>query len=132
MAIHLFLVHFPVALLVTGAAADLAGAALRSEPVRRWAGMLLIGGALAAALAFFTGQGAAATLGRAPETYLRLESHTQWAGPGIWLLIIAGGLRAVWRKRLTGATGWATLALALLSAVLVAAIAQSGTAIAHG
>jgi uncharacterized membrane protein len=132
MPIHLFIVHFPVALLVVGAAADLAGAALRSEAVRRWAGALLIGGALAAALAFFTGQGAASTLGRDPETYLRLESHTQWAGPGVWLLIVAGGLRGVWRNRLRGATGWAALALALLSALLIVAIARSGSAITHG
>jgi uncharacterized membrane protein len=132
MPTHLFVVHFPVALLVVGAAADLTGAALRSEATRRWAGALLIGGALAAAVAFLTGQSAAFTLGRDPETYLRLESHTQWAGPGLWLLIIAGGLRAVWRNRLTGATGWATLALALLSAALIVAIALSGSAIAHG
>jgi uncharacterized membrane protein len=131
MPIHLFVVHFPVALLVVGAAADLAGAALRSEPIRRWAGALLIGGSIAAAIAFFTGQGAASTLGRDPETYLRLESHTQWGGPGVWILIIAGGLRAVWRNRLHGATGWATLALALLSAALVVAIALSGAAISH-
>lgn len=131
MPIHLFIVHFPVALLVVGAAADLAGVGLRSEATRRWAGALLIAGAFAAALAFFTGQGAAATLGRDPETYLRLESHTQWAGPSIWVLIIAGGLRGVWRNRLRGTTGWATLGLALLSAFLVVAIAQSGSAISH-
>jgi uncharacterized membrane protein len=131
MPLHLFVVHFPVALLVVGAAADLAGAALRSDATRRWAGALLIAGALGAALAFFTGQGAAFTLGRDPETYLRLETHTQWAGPGVWLLIAAGGLRAAWRERLHGAPGWATLALALLSALLVVAIAQSGAAISH-
>jgi uncharacterized membrane protein len=133
MPLHLFLVHFPVALIVVGAAADVVGAALQSREARRWAGVLLILGALFAVAAFLTGQSALAALGPfRPESFARVETHTQWGGAGVWALAIAGGLRAAWRGRLEGVVGWVTLGLAVLSAVLVIAISTSGTAIAHG
>jgi uncharacterized membrane protein len=44
MPLHLFLAHFPVALLLAGAAADLGGAALRSARPRSFAGVLLTAG----------------------------------------------------------------------------------------
>ncbi|HEV2149974.1 MAG TPA: DUF2231 domain-containing protein, partial [Longimicrobiaceae bacterium] len=56
--LHLLLAHFPVALIVTGAAADVLGALLRRDALRRWAGALLILGGVAALLAMLTGQGA--------------------------------------------------------------------------
>ena len=131
MPLHLLLVHFPVALLVVGAAADLIGAVLRNEGVRRWAGVLLILGAAASVPAMLTGQGAASVLPFDPQVYQRMEVHSQWGGAGLWLLVGAGGLRAAWRGRLQGIHGWISLALAVLSAVLVLAIASSGSAISH-
>ena len=133
MPIHLFLAHFPVALLVVGAAADVLGAATRSEPTRRAAGWLLILGSLAALLAFVSGDGALLrVLARMPPGDPRIEAHTQWGGAGVWVLAVAGVLRALWRDRLTGAHAWATLAAGIASAALVLAIAASGTAISHG
>src|SRR5690606_31052651 len=55
--IHLFIVHFPVALVLVGAAVDLVGVATASPPTRRWGGILVMLGAVAALLAFWTGQG---------------------------------------------------------------------------
>jgi uncharacterized membrane protein len=133
MARHLFLAHFPIALLVLGAAADLYGAALSSAPARRWAGTLLMAGAVGALLAFLTGQGALPdALTRTPPPYARVEAHTQWGGAGVWLLVGAGALRLAWRRRLSGLHGWALLVAAVGSAALVIAIAATGTAIAHG
>lgn len=133
MPAHLFIVHFPVALILTGAAADLAGAALRSERVRAFAGALLILGGVAAFVAFFTGGGAlAAVLSRVTPGDPRLEAHQQWGAAGVWLLVAAAALRAAWRRRLDGARGWIALAAALASAVVVVFIALSGTAISHG
>lgn len=133
MPAHLFLAHFPLALLVVGAAADAVGVAVGSMPVRRWAGVLLMLGAAAALLAFLTGSGALSDLlGRVPPGHPRIEAHTQWGGAGIWLLVGTGMLRAVWREHLSGPRGWVCLAAALVSALLVVAVSLSGTAISHG
>lgn len=131
MPLHLVLVHFPVGLLVVGAIVDLVGTLAGREGTRRWAGAMLMIGAAAALLAFLSGENALLTLGREIETQQRVEVHTQWAGVGIWLLMIAGGLRAAWRNRLDGAQKWITLGMAVLSALLVLGISLSGTAINH-
>lgn len=132
MPAHLFLAHFPVALLVTGAAADLAGALLRMERVRAFAGVLLVIGGASAFLAFFTGGGAvSAALARIPPGDPRLDAHQQWGAAGAWLLLGAAALRAAWRRRLDGARGWIALAAALASAAVVVGIALSGAAVSH-
>jgi uncharacterized membrane protein len=132
MPLHLFVVHFPVALVVAGAAADAGGAVLRTPRVRAVAGVLLIAGGALAFLAFLTGGGALqAALARVPPGDPRLEAHQQWGAAGVWLLLGAAGLRLAWRRRLDGARGWLALAAALASAALVVAITLSGTAIRH-
>lgn len=130
---HLFVVHFPVALLLAGAAADVGGAALHSQRVRAFAGVLLVLGGASALLAFLTGGGAlSAALARVPPGDPRLEAHQQWGAAGVWLLAGAAGLRLAWARTLHGARGWVALAAALGSAALVTAITLSGTAIRHG
>jgi uncharacterized membrane protein len=129
---HLWLVHFPVALLLLGAAVDAAGAALRGPRVRAFAGALLVLGAAFAVLAFLTGQGALFhAMTRIPPGDPRLDAHAQWGGAGVWALAAAGVLRALWHGRLEGARGWAALAVALFSAALVAAMTLTGAAISH-
>lgn len=133
MALHLFVVHFPVALLLTGAAADLLGVVNRSDALRRTAGALLILGAAGALLAFFTGQGAlSAAIPRIDPGSPRLEAHTQWGAVGVWVLMGLAALRVLWRRRLTGVHGWLSLGAAVASAALVVAIALTGTGVAHG
>lgn len=132
MPIHLFIAHFPVALLLTGAAADVVGALLGRPRVRAFAGVLLVMGGAAAFVAFITGGGAlAGALARIPPGDPRLEAHPQWGAAGVWLLVGAAGLRAAWRRRLDGARGWIALAAALASAAVVTGIALSGAAISH-
>lgn len=133
MPAHLFLAHFPVALILAGAAADLGGAVARSARTRAFAGVLLMAGGASALLAFFTGGGAlAAALAHVAPGDPRIESHQQWGAAGVWLLAGAAMLRAAWRRRLDGARGWLALAAALASAAVVTAITLSGTAIRHG
>lgn len=121
-----------MALLLTGAAADLLGVINRSEGMRRAAGVLLILGGAGALLAFFTGQGAlSAALSRIDPGSPRLEAHTQWGAVGVWVLMALAALRVLWRRRLVGVHGWLALGAALASAALVTAIAISGSAIAH-
>jgi uncharacterized membrane protein len=133
MPAHLFLAHFPVAMLVTGAAADLAGAVLRDRRIRTFATALLITGGAFALLAFLTGGGAlSAVMGRNPAGSAALETHQQLGAVGAWLLAGAAALRAAWARSLDGVRGWAALAAALASAALVVGLALTGAAISHG
>lgn len=133
MSVHLFLSHFPVALVLAGAAADLFGAAAGRPEARRLATVLLVAGGLGALLSFFTGGSAlAAVVARVPPGDPRLEAHPQWGAVGTWALVGAALLRAAWRRSLSGARGWVLLGVALASAGLVAAIAVTGHAISHG
>jgi uncharacterized membrane protein len=130
---HLFLSHFPVALILVGAAADLGGALAERERVRSFAGVLLILGGAFALLAFFTGGGALAdAMTRVPPGDPRLDAHPQWGAVGTWVLVGGAGLRAAWRRSLRGARGWILLAVALASAAVTTGIALTGHAIAHG
>jgi uncharacterized membrane protein len=130
---HLFVAHFPVALILAGAAADAGGAIVRSGRARRFAGVLLIAGGASALPAFLTGGGArSAALSRVPPGAPRLEAHQQWGAAGAWLLLGAAGVRAAWRGRMDGVRGWIALAAALASAAAVTTIALSGAAISHG
>lgn len=133
MPAHLLIVHFPIALVVVGAMVDAVGTLAGRREVRRWGGTLLMLGAAAALLAFWTGQGALDRLGGGASLHASptLEAHTQWGGAGVWPLAAAGMLRAAWRSRLDGPYGWANLAVAVLAAALVVAITLSGTAIRH-
>lgn len=133
MAAHLYVAHLPYALILVGAGLDALGVATASEPRRRWAGHLLILGASLALAAFATGQAAVPySLARPQANAAAIEAHSLWGGTGVWLLAIAGGLRAAWRHHLHGARGWANLALGVGSGLLIVAITRSGLAIAHG
>jgi uncharacterized membrane protein len=133
MNTHLLLAHFPVALIVSGALADLAGALAGREALRRCAGALLVAGGFLALLAFFTGGDAlAAVAGRVRPGDPRLDAHPQWGAVGTWLLVGGALLRAAWRRSLHGPRGWLLVGVALLSAAVVGAIAVTGHAIAHG
>lgn len=130
---HLLLAHFPVALVLLGAAADLGGALAGRAHVRAFAGVLLIAGGCFALLAFLTGGGALADAAlRVPPGDPRLEAHPQWGAVGTWLLVGGAVLRAAWRRSLAGWRGWLLLGAALASAAVVAGIAATGHAIAHG
>jgi uncharacterized membrane protein len=132
MPIHLFFIHFPIALIVLGAAADVLGAIFRSDATRRWAGVVLILGGAFALAAFVTGESPYSTLQPPMRGAPRILDHTQWGALGAWLLAAAGAWRAAWRTNLRGARGWTMLTVAVLSALLVVGIANSGMAIVHG
>lgn len=129
---HLFIAHFPVALLLTGAAADLAGAVVNDGRIRGFASALLIMGGAFALLAFLTGGGALpAALARNPAGSPSLEAHQQLGAVGAWLLAGAAALRAAWARKLDGARGWIALGAAFGSAALVTVLAVTGATISH-
>jgi uncharacterized membrane protein len=133
MPAHLFIVHFPVVLLVVGAAADVLGVLTRNAALRAGAGWLIILGALAALLAFMTGGAALSYLLLSqPPGAEAVALHAQWGSAGLWPITVTGALRALWRRRLHGAPGWVNLAMAVVSAVVVVGATVTGTAIRHG
>ncbi|CAN5806779.1 hypothetical protein BH23GEM8_BH23GEM8_03810 [soil metagenome] len=132
MPLHLFIVHFPLALILVAAVTDATGAASGSERLRSWAGAMLMLGSFAALLAFLTGAGATSiALSRPQPEYQLVAYHSQWGGAAIWPIVGAGLLRGLWRNRLQGLRGWVNLAAAVLSAVLVYLISATGLAISH-
>lgn len=133
MPLHLFVSHFPIALITSAAVADVVGTLSGSRDLRRAAGVLLIAGAVAAFVTFVTGQGALSYLLAVarPDAEI-VERHTQWGGAGVWGLCGAGALRAAWAARLEGTFGWINLLVAVAAAALVVAIGTTGTAIMHG
>jgi uncharacterized membrane protein len=132
MPLHLFIAHFPLALILVGAVADAIGVVSGIERIRSWAGALLMLGAFAALLAFLTGAGATSiALSRPRPEYQLVATHSQWGGAAIWPIVGAGLLRGLWRNRLQGIRGWVNLAAAILSAVLVFLISATGVAISH-
>lgn len=133
MPAHLLLVHFPVALLTVGAAADLFGAATGREAARRFGGVLLVLGGAGAVAAVLTGQGALlAASGRVHPGSPAIDLHAQAGAALGWLLGGLAVLRAMLRDRLSGAAGWGLVAAAVASAGAAWWVAATGHAISHG
>lgn len=133
MAAHLFIIHFPVALILLGALADLAGLALNDRALRLRAGQLIIIGGIAAFLAFVTGEGAKIVVLNSPQIDVaRIAAHEQWGSVGTWALLGTSIVRAMWRTRFDSWYGWANLVIGVGAAALVIAITLSGTFIRHG
>lgn len=133
MSLHLFVAHFPLALILLGAAADLVGAVFSNGRVRSWAGTLLMIGAAAAVLSFLSGARAmGVALSQPGADYELIAVHSQWGGAAVWPLAGAGVLRAIWRTRTSGIHGWGLLAASMISAFLIIQISLTGAAISHG
>jgi uncharacterized membrane protein len=133
MTAHIFIIHFPVALIVMGAVVEVLGVSLAAPRLRHMAWILILTGAVASFLAFVTGEGARiAALGPGTLDFERLEHHEQWASVGTWGLIGGALLRTLWRDRTSGWAGMVNLIVALLLAALVVMITLSGTMVRHG
>ncbi|HEX8392547.1 MAG TPA: DUF2231 domain-containing protein [Longimicrobium sp.] len=133
MTPHIFVAHFPVALIMVGALADVYGVGLKRKELRGFASSLLILGGAFVLMSFMTGQGALdAAMARTPQGSIAIESHQQWGAVGTWVVVGTAALRAAWRRSLDGARGYGLLAAALLAAAVVTGIAISGSTIAHG
>lgn len=132
MTAHLFIVHFPIALLMIGALADLAGVGLGDRALRLRAGQLIIIGGIAAFLAFVTGEGAKIAGLSSPEVDVAgIVLHEEWGAVGTWALLGIALARAMWRTRFDGVMGWVLLALGLGGAALATAITITGTLVRH-
>jgi uncharacterized membrane protein len=133
MNAHLFVVHFPVSLIVVATALDLLGVGMNDRSLREWGGRFLLAAAVAVFLAFATGEGARlAAMSTGAVDLPRMEVHQQWGSVGIWAVIGGALLRTLWRNRLSGLFGWLNLLILLGATALLIAISLSGTAVRHG
>lgn len=132
MAAHLFIVHFPISLILIGALADLAGVGLADRALRHRAGQLIIMGGIAAFLAFVTGEGAKIAGLSSPEVDVAgIVVHEQWGSVGTWALLGTALARGMWRTRFEGPMGWVNLAIGIVAAALTVGITITGTMVRH-
>jgi uncharacterized membrane protein len=132
MTAHLFIVHFPISLVVLAAVLDLLGVGMGDRRLRHAAWILLLVGAVAGFLAFATGEGAKLVALASMNVRMdHLETHQQWGSVGIWGLIGGALVRTLWRNRLTGAHGMLNLGLVFVLAGMVVMMTVSGTMIRH-
>ncbi len=99
---HPFLVHFPIALLVAAAAADLTSLLRPAHGTARdTATWLFCVGALTAVAAYFSGLSAAAAVRVSPDAGLAVTTHFVWADWTTWLFVCFASLRIamsyIWR-----------------------------------
>jgi uncharacterized membrane protein len=133
MTPHLFIIHFPVALIVVAAGVESVGVAMADRSLREWAWRLMLIGTVATFLAFVTGEGALlAAMPRGGISPERLELHQQWGSVGTWGVLGMALLRTLWRHRPPGGFAWINLLVSVLAATLVIAISISGTLVRHG
>lgn len=109
--IHPMLVHFPIALLITGFAAELAGLLTGKEWLTRAALLLLILGTAGAISAVVTGQREEDKIVETPAIEHTLEEHEEAGEFTMWLFIAIAAARIVtaWRKSLPKAVSWVVL-----------------------
>ena len=126
---HHFLVHFPVALLLVAALADLVGVSLKQKFFTQVAFLLLVLGALGGIAAAVSGNAAeAGLLGTAPVAEAvqdELTAHTRVGNVMIWMILaVVGGRGFAFLER----NPWATrgLLFPILTTLLALAVVYTG------
>lgn len=130
--IHPIVVHFPIALFLTGFALDVVGHLFQREALKRAGLILVVLGAVGALAAMLTGQfaeeSAEAGLSAAGERVL--DQHEDLGRLTAYLLLAVAGIRLIlatnWLSR------WRWVAGAALAMYLIAGIVGAGTLTATG
>jgi len=109
--IHPMLVHFPIALLIVGFLAELAGLLLRKDWLARAALLLLVLGTLGAVSAVLTGQREEDRIVETPAIEHTLEEHEEAGEFTMWFFVVIAAARifTAWRKNLPKAVSWVVL-----------------------
>ncbi len=114
--LHPLLVHFPITLLITAAAVDLASVLIPTRPAARdTATLFYCAGALMAMAAYFSGLSAAQSLTVSPETAAAVTAHFTWADRTTWFFVFFASLRValsyIWRPT----ARWAAVVVLLVA-----------------
>lgn len=98
--LHPSLVHFPIALAITAAAAELAGLVFRIRALRDFAFVAVLLAGLAVVPVYLTGHAAHERKGRmATSLAARVERHEDWGTATMWVVLAAAGLALAARLR---------------------------------
>jgi uncharacterized membrane protein len=94
--IHPLLVHFPIALLITGAGLDVvAWVCRRNAPLRHTATLLSVVGTGAAVAAYITGRAASQAIWLPGMAQAVVREHWDWAFRTVWFFSVVTGVRLV-------------------------------------
>jgi uncharacterized membrane protein len=120
--IHPMLVHFPIALLILGFLAEVAGLVLKRQFFTDAALLLLVTGALGAVAAVLSGSYAAGGLEEAGTLKQAVETHEGAAELAMWLGLVAAGFRTALflARKYTGSLRYVALLLFLIAVLAVA------------
>ncbi len=122
--LHPLVIHFPIALLVSAVAVDLASLVFRSrDAIRTVATAMFFAGGAAALVAFLTGQDSADGQSIAPLLTPYVTDHADWAFYTMWFFVIYGVVRmaAHLAEHVRGA-GWPSHTAARLTFTIVGAM----------
>jgi uncharacterized membrane protein len=124
---HPLLVHLPIGMWVGAVAADLIAVVFRrASRADAAASFLYPAGALAAVLAYLTGQRAAATVLVPGMAFPLLEQHEDWALAATILFALVAAIRLWVRRRATETTRAVRIALAAAALLALAALVGTG------
>ena len=123
--VHPMIVHFPIALLIVGCVADIAGAAFKKDFFSKAGFYLLLLGTLGVIAAYLSGGQAGEGLTEGGALKQALENHEGAAGLSLWLIAATALVRTflVAAKKFSGPVRWLPVALFFVS---VLAIARTG------
>lgn len=132
---HLFLVHFPIALLLASVLFEVIGHLRQREAIQKAGYYTLVLGCVGAVLAAVTGlaarQSLAQMLTRRPGAAVALNAHTVAGLTVAALFIVLLLWRTLGRRRPQGSAWWGYLALALAGSAAVVVAGFSGGTLAH-
>jgi uncharacterized membrane protein len=105
LPVHPMLVHFPIALLIAGIAADVAGLGLKKAWLSHAGLLLLVLGTLGTIAAVWSGSEAEESVVETPAIEATLDTHEDSGKLTMWYFITITVARSalVWRRKLTPA-----------------------------
>jgi len=120
--VHPYIVHFPIALLVTYSVLELAGIIFKNEFISKSALLILCFGLVSALAAVFTGNLASEQFNNwTEESKALMTEHQSFATYLTWFVFILGGFRIylVIKKKFIGVMKYLFIVLALIVILLV-------------
>ncbi len=113
LPLHPILVHFPIALLVTGFLIDLAGAILKRPWLTHAGLLLLVIGSIGTVAATRSGEAAEDEIVETPAIHEVLEEHEEGGKRTMWFFLVLTAVRGAltWWGRFTPVMRWIFLVL---------------------